>query len=110
MHFSILNSESVSQVQLINLLKSILFNSSLRKSPNDGDIKTFLKELVGSKLLIQSLVRGLDNESIYIKQKYVEFIILSIPLFLEYHPNAISLICHILNVLTSKIVVINAKS
>lgn len=55
-------------------------------------------------------MRGLDNESIYIKQKYVEFIIFSIPLFLEYHPNATSLICHILNVLTSKIVVINAKS
>ena len=71
LHFSIINQEYVSQVQLINLLKSILFNSSLRKGQPSHEVKTFFKELMASKLLIQSLVRGLDNESVYIKQRYV---------------------------------------
>jgi hypothetical protein len=70
LHFSILSSELVNQIQVLNLLKTILFSSSMRKS-SDNDLKVFLKEFVSSPLFISSLILGLDNHSPYIKERYV---------------------------------------
>lgn len=42
LHFSIVNGELVNQIQVLNLLKCILFQSAMRKS-TEGDLRVFLR-------------------------------------------------------------------
>lgn len=108
LHFSIINCELVNQIQVLNLLKTILFSSAMRKS-TESDLKVFLKEFVSRPLFIQSLMLGLDNHSPYIKERYVEFLGLCIPLFLEYHREPGLQICQLLGLYTNKIAAINSQ-
>lgn len=48
LYFSIQNGELVNQIQILNLMKTILFSSSIRKGGNDSELKAFLKEFVSS--------------------------------------------------------------
>lgn len=54
-------------------------------------------------------MEGLDSEFPYIKERFVEFINLSIVLILEYHSNSSEIISKILNTYCTKISVSNQK-
>lgn len=54
-------------------------------------------------------MNGLDNQSPYIKERYVEFLGLCIPLFLEYHHTPAKQVCEILRHYNNKIIEINTK-
>ena len=102
LHFS--TSHHILQIQFLNLLDCIFFNSSFKNSNNHKKIQ----EIVGRPIFIKTILEGLNTEFPYIKERFVEFINKSIPLFLEYFRESSDLINRILNNYFSKIMLVHS--
>ena len=102
LHFAA--TDHIMQIQFLNLLDCIFFQSNLKNSTN---VKK-LRSIVSSSLFTKTILEGLNTEFPYIKERFVEFINKSIPLFLEYHTQSSELISHILNNYSSKIMLVHS--
>lgn len=104
LHFATNNRDHILQIQFLNLIDCIFFHSTLRQSAN---VKK-LRIMISSPLLTRTILQGLNTEFPYIKERFVEFINKSIPLFLEYHSQSSELISQILNNYSSKIMLVHS--
>ena len=64
--------------------------------------------MVSHPAFMKTILEGLNTEFPYIKERFVDFINKSIPLFLEYHTNSSELISQILNNYSSKIMLVHS--
>jgi hypothetical protein len=63
LHFANCNEEHILQIQLLNLIDSIFFNSQLR---NSNDFKK-LRAIVSSTYFTKTIMEGLNTKFPYIK-------------------------------------------
>ena len=104
LHFATINSDHILQIQLLNLIDCIFFNSMMRNSHNSKS----LRGLISNPQFTKVILEGLNTEFPYIKERFVEFINKSIPLYLEYHNQSSELISQILNNYFSKIMLVHS--
>ena len=95
MHHSIQNRDYVMQVQLINLLKTILFQTNYGRSE---ETKNHCVSLLSSRYFMPNLLRGLELQMQYVREQYINFISLSIGILTEHlkHPTLTSVIQSVL--------------
>jgi len=76
------------QVQLLNMFKTIFFNSAFTQKNNLADIKYFLGSVLECDLFIPSIVQGLYTPIAYMRNTFVNFISSVIILISDYvnHP------------------------
>jgi hypothetical protein len=80
----VLNREYIMQIQLINLIRNILFNSSFRKKAEIPKIREFFKTVFTNKLFLVSLLEGLQTPFAYVRSQFITFITLCIPLIADF--------------------------
>ena len=76
------------QVQIINLLRNVFFNSSFRKKAPLDKVRGFFKNIFTTQSLLKALLDGLSTPFAYVRAQFISFITLCIPLiadFLEPH-------------------------
>ena len=67
LHFATLNNDHILQIQLLNLLDVIFFQSNLRKSSETKK----LRNIVSSEEFTKTILEGLNTEFPYIKERFV---------------------------------------
>lgn len=80
----VLNKEYIMQIQLINLIKNIFFNSSFRKKAELTKIREFFKTVFTNKLFLVSILDGLHTPFAYIRSQFISFITVCIPLIADF--------------------------
>lgn len=80
----VLNKEYIMQIQLINLIKNIFFNSSFRKKAELTKIREFFKSVFTNKLFLVSILDGLHTPFAYIRSQFISFITVCIPLIADF--------------------------
>ena len=72
------------QVQLLNLLKNIFFNSSFRKKAPLLKVRSFFKGIFTSHSLLKALLQGLSTPFAYVRSQFIAFITLCTPLIADF--------------------------
>lgn len=72
------------QIQLINLIKNIFFNSSFRKKAEISKVRLFFKKVFTNKIFIVSLLEGLHTPFAYVRSQFILFITVCIPLIADF--------------------------
>jgi hypothetical protein len=72
------------QIQIINLLKNIFFNSSFRKKADLDKIRKFFKLVFTNKIFLNSTLKGLNTPFAYIRGQFINFITVCIPLIADF--------------------------
>jgi hypothetical protein len=72
------------QVQLINLLRSIFFNSSFRKKGDLFKVREFFKKVFTDKTFLKSILEGLHTPFAYVRAQFIGFITSAIPLIADF--------------------------
>lgn len=80
----VLNKEYIMQIQFINLIKNIFFNSSFRKKAELTKIREFFKSVFTNKLFLVSILDGLHTPFAYIRSQFISFITVCIPLIADF--------------------------
>ena len=80
----VLNREYIMQVQLLNLLKNIFFNSSFRKKAPLLKVRSFFKTIFTSHSLLKALLQGLSTPFAYVRSQFIAFITLCTPLIADF--------------------------
>jgi hypothetical protein len=84
MNESVRNKEYIMQIQLINLLKNIFFNSSFRKKGEVNKIRNFFKYVFTNKLFLTSALNGLNTPFAYVRSQFIGFMTICIPLIADF--------------------------
>jgi hypothetical protein len=79
-----LNKEYIMQVQLINLIRNIFFNSSFRKKAEMIKVRAFFKDVFTNKIFLVSVLDGLNTPFAYVRSQFIAFITMSIPLIADF--------------------------
>jgi hypothetical protein len=80
----VLNKEYIMQIQLINLVKNIFFNSSFRLKAELLKVREFFKNVFTNKLFIVSILDGLHTPFAYVRSQFISFITDCIPLIANF--------------------------
>lgn len=72
------------QIQLLNLLKNIFFNSSFRKKGELTVVRTFFKNVFTNKMFLTSALNGLHTPFAYVRSQFISFITSCIPLIADF--------------------------
>lgn len=80
----VLNKEYIMQIQLLNLLRNIFFNSSFRKKGELSKVRLFFKTTFTNKAFLVALLKGLNTPFAYIRSQFISFITVSIPLIADF--------------------------
>jgi hypothetical protein len=80
----VLNKEYIMQIQLVNLIKNIFFNSSFRKKGEIPKIREFFKTVFTNKVFLVSILDGLHTPFAYVRSQFITFITVCIPLIADF--------------------------
>ncbi len=80
----VLNKEYIMQIQLLNLLRNIFFNSSFRKKATLTKVRSFFKSVFTGKVFLSAVLEGLHTPFAYIRSQFISFITLCIPLIADF--------------------------
>ncbi|EGR30936.1 n-terminal domain protein [Ichthyophthirius multifiliis] len=85
---NVTNCDYVMQVQLLNLFKTIFFNSSYMNKNSKYVIKNKLTNILTSKVFLQSILKGLFTPISYVRGQFINFLNICIPLISSFvhHP------------------------
>jgi hypothetical protein len=75
------NQDFVMQVQLLNLLKVIIFQSGFREGQ---DNRKYVTSILAGKMFVPVLMNGLFTEIPYVRIQFINFISLCIPILSEF--------------------------
>lgn len=84
LHQVVLNKEYIMQIQLINLIRNVFFNSSFRKKAEIDKIRLFFKNVFTNKTFILSVLDGLNTPFAYVRSQFITFITVCIPLIADF--------------------------
>jgi len=84
LHQVVLNKEYIMQIQLINLIRNIFFNSSFRKKAELDKIRLFFKNVFTNKTFLLSVLDGLHTPFAYVRSQFITFITVCIPLIADF--------------------------
>jgi hypothetical protein len=74
---SISSNDEVMQVQLLNLLKVILFNTQ----SVHNEFKNSAKKIFDSSILHQCIIQGIQDNYIFVRSHFISFLESSLPIF-----------------------------
>lgn len=80
----VLNKEYIMQIQLINLIRNIFFNSSFRKKGDITKVRGFFKNVFTNKTFLMSILDGLHTPFAYVRSQFINFITSCIPLIADF--------------------------
>jgi hypothetical protein len=80
----VLNREYIMQVQLLNLLRNIFFDSSYRKKAPVDKVRGFFKIVFANQALLKATLDGLNTPFAYVRSQFISFITLSTPLIADF--------------------------
>lgn len=80
----VLNKEYIMQIQLINLIRNIFFNSSFRKKGEVAKVREFFKTVFTNKTFLLSILEGLHTPFAYVRSQFINFITVCIPLIADF--------------------------
>jgi hypothetical protein len=78
------NKEYIMQIQLINLIRNIFFNSSFRKKGEITRVRAFFKSVFTNKIFLVSVLDGLHTPFAYVRSQFITFITVCIPLIADF--------------------------
>lgn len=78
------NREYIIQVQLLNLFKTIFFNSSFRLKGSVENIRKMFSNVYTNTVFSNSLLKGLNTPFSYVRTQFISFISISIPLIADF--------------------------
>ena len=78
------NREYIIQVQLLNLFKTIFFNSSFRLKGDVDSIRRMFSNIYTNPTFSGSLLKGLDTPFSYVRTQFISFISISVPLIADF--------------------------
>ena len=81
---SVVNKEYITQIQLLNLFRTLFFSSSFRKKGELKEVRTFLKLTFNSEFFVGSLLQGLQTSFAYVRSQFINFITVCIPLIADF--------------------------
>lgn len=81
---AVTNQEYITQIQLLNLLKTIFFNSSFRQKGSIEEIREFFKKIFTTKFFLQSMLNGLHTPFAYVRAQFISFITTCIELIANF--------------------------
>lgn len=84
LHQVVLNKEYIMQIQLINLIRNIFFNSSFRKKAEVQKVRDFFKTVFTNKIFLMSILNGLNTPFAYVRSQFISFITVCIPLIADF--------------------------
>jgi|JI61114C2RNA_FD_contig_81_852927_length_1766_multi_2_in_0_out_0_2 hypothetical protein len=80
----IANREYIIQIQLLNLFKTIFFNSSFRLKGEVTAIRQMFAKVFTSPTFMPSLLRGLNTPFSYVRAQFISFISICVPLIADF--------------------------
>lgn len=80
----VLNKEYIMQIQLINLIRNIFFNSSFRKKADLPKVRAFFKTTFTNRSFLTAALQGLQTPFAYIRNQFISFLTVSIPLIADF--------------------------
>lgn len=78
------NREYIMQIQLLNLMRNIFFNSSFRKKAELESVRIFFRTVFTNKTFLWATLQGLNTPFAYVRNQFISFITLSIPLMADF--------------------------
>lgn len=79
------NHQYITQIQLLNMFRTIFFNSSFRKKGEMQAIRNFFKvEVFKQEYFLASLLKGLNTPLAYVRAQFINFITSCIPLIADF--------------------------
>lgn len=84
LHQVVLNKEYIMQIQLLNLIRNIFFNSSFRKKAQLQQVRDFFKHVFTNKTFLLSVLDGLHTPFAYVRSQFISFITVCIPLIADF--------------------------
>jgi hypothetical protein len=78
------NREYIMQIQILNLLRNIFFNSSFRKKAELPEVRIFFRTVFTNKAFLSATLQGLNTPFAYVRNQFISFITLSIPLMADF--------------------------
>lgn len=93
------------QIQLLDLLKTLLSDSGIKKI---ADPK-LIREAIASTDIVSTILEGVSCSFPYIKQRFVVFLSECIPLLLEHYSGCGEAVSRVFNTYTNKIAYVNSK-
>lgn len=79
LHFATLNEEHLLQIQLLDLLRLLLTDSTVRRAIDPK----VLRDAVGGAELVNTVLEGVGCSFPYIKQRFVQFLNECVPMLVE---------------------------
>jgi hypothetical protein len=71
---AVINQEYITQIQLLNLLKTVFFNSSFRQKGSVENIRAFFKGIFTKQFFMSSMLNGLYTPFAYVRAQFITFI------------------------------------
>lgn len=81
---SIQNKEYITQIQLLNLFRTVLFSSSFRKKGKLEEVRAFFKSVFTQNNFLSGLLSGLHTPFSYVRGQFISFISTCVPLIADF--------------------------
>ena len=81
---AIQNKEYITQIQLLNLFRTLFFSSSFRKKGKLDEVRNFFKITFTKDQFVQGILSGLHTPFSYVRGQFISFISTCIPLIADF--------------------------